>query len=61
MKKFNKKLKTKEVDSAKNYNLEKEYTKSLDYNKTHFTSTTKNGILYCVDKYKPDVVFAMLV
>lgn len=58
---FNKKVKTKEVDVNKNFNLKKEYGKSLEYNKTHFTSTTKNGIMYCVNKYSPDVVFAMLV
>ena len=46
---------------TKNFNLKKEYKGNIEYNKFHFTSTVKNGVMYCIDKYKPDVIFAMLV
>ena len=59
---FNKKQpETKKEVENKNFNLVKEYKGNIEYNKFHFTSTVKNGVMYCIDKYKPDVIFAMLI
>lgn len=58
---FNKKLKFPKVNTDKNYNLISEYEKSIEHNKTHYTSTTRSGVMYCIDKYKPETIFAMYV
>jgi len=45
----------------KNFNLAKEYEKSIAYQRGRTINKTTDGILYCRDKFKPDRIFAMLV